>query len=118
MSLQKPVRTRSEPANTADRDTGRGGTLPILSVAAALGGIVGAGSLAFSDDGRARIVGAVKPVAVQAELMRVRAPQPGDAWAGCNDARAAGTAPIYRGEPGYGPGMDGDSDGIACEPIR
>ncbi|WP_229839415.1 excalibur calcium-binding domain-containing protein [Sphingomonas glacialis] len=90
----------------------------MLGVAAALGGIVGAGSLAFSDDGRGRIVGAVKPVAVQAGLMRARAPQPGDAWGGCNDARAAGTAPIYEGEPGYRPEMDGDSDGIACEPIR
>ncbi len=33
-------------------------------------------------------------------------------------ARAAGTAPIYRGEPGYRDGLDGDSDGIACEPYR
>lgn len=36
----------------------------------------------------------------------------------CNDARAAGAAPIYRGQPGYREGMDGDSDGIACEPYR
>lgn len=34
----------------------------------------------------------------------------------CNAARAAGAAPIYAGEPGYREGMDGDSDGIACEP--
>ncbi|WP_293845936.1 excalibur calcium-binding domain-containing protein [Sphingopyxis sp.] len=46
------------------------------------------------------------------------APQDGDYWRGCNDARAAGTAPIYRGEPGYREGMDGDNDGIACEPYR
>ena len=39
-------------------------------------------------------------------------------WHGCNDARTAGTAPIYRGEPGYRSEMDGDSDGIACEPYR
>jgi hypothetical protein len=37
-------------------------------------------------------------------------------FAGCNDARAAGAAPIYRGTPGYRPEMDGDNDGIACEP--
>ncbi|MDD3800234.1 MAG: excalibur calcium-binding domain-containing protein [Novosphingobium sp.] len=37
---------------------------------------------------------------------------------GGNDARAAGTAPIYLGEPGYRPEMDGDGDGIACEPRR
>lgn len=34
----------------------------------------------------------------------------------CDAARAAGVAPIYRGEPGYREGMDGDNDGIACEP--
>ncbi len=39
-------------------------------------------------------------------------------YAGCNEARAAGAAPIYRGSPGYRPEMDGDSDGIACEPHR
>ena len=46
---------------------------------------------------------------------RTRPPQAGDHWQGCNDARAAGTAPIYEGEPGYRPDMDGDGDGIACE---
>lgn len=35
---------------------------------------------------------------------------------GCNEARAAGLAPIYRNEPGYREAMDGDGDGIACEP--
>jgi hypothetical protein len=34
----------------------------------------------------------------------------------CADARAAGAAPIYRGAPGYREGLDGDSDGVACEP--
>lgn len=36
----------------------------------------------------------------------------------CNEARAAGAAPFYRGQPGYRVEMDGDGDGIACEPIR
>ncbi|MCJ2181055.1 thermonuclease family protein [Novosphingobium album (ex Hu et al. 2023)] len=36
----------------------------------------------------------------------------------CAAAWAAGVAPIYRGQPGYRPEMDGDGDGIACEPIR
>jgi hypothetical protein len=53
---------------------------------------------------------------VEMGITRARAPQPGDRWAGCNDARAAGTAPIYAGEPGYREGMDGDGDGVACEP--
>ncbi len=33
----------------------------------------------------------------------------------CTAARAAGAAPIYRGEPGYRPALDRDNDGIACE---
>jgi hypothetical protein len=37
---------------------------------------------------------------------------------GCNEVRAAGLAPLYRGEPGYRVEMDGDLDGIACEPHR
>ncbi len=36
----------------------------------------------------------------------------------CNAARAAGVAPIYAGQPGYREEMDGDLDGIACEPYR
>lgn len=39
-------------------------------------------------------------------------------YSDCNEARAAGVAPIYRGQPGYRSEMDGDSDGIACEPYR
>jgi len=37
-------------------------------------------------------------------------------YAGCNEVRALGKAPLYRGQPGYRIGMDGDHDGIACEP--
>ncbi|MCC5611654.1 excalibur calcium-binding domain-containing protein [Nostoc sp. CHAB 5834] len=37
-------------------------------------------------------------------------------YEGCNEVRAAGKAPLYRGNPGYGEHMDGDGDGVACEP--
>lgn len=33
----------------------------------------------------------------------------------CDAARAAGAAPILRGEPGYRPALDRDDDGVACE---
>jgi hypothetical protein len=33
----------------------------------------------------------------------------------CTAARAAGAAPIYRGQPGYRLGLDRDGDGVACE---
>jgi Excalibur calcium-binding domain len=39
-------------------------------------------------------------------------------YSNCADARQAGATPIYAGEPGYRPELDGDSDGIACEPYR
>jgi hypothetical protein len=39
-------------------------------------------------------------------------------YSGCNEVRAAGLAPLYRGQPGYRAEMDGDDDGIACEPHR
>ena len=34
----------------------------------------------------------------------------------CDAARAAGAAPIYRGQAGYDVHLDADRDGIACEP--
>lgn len=36
----------------------------------------------------------------------------------CNQARAAGAAPMYRGHPTYNPNLDGNGEGIACEPYR
>jgi hypothetical protein len=42
----------------------------------------------------------------------------GISYRSCAEARAAGAAPLYRGQAGYRPEMDGDGDGIACEPYR
>lgn len=36
-------------------------------------------------------------------------------YANCAAARAAGAAPVHRGEPGYGPHLDRDGDGVGCE---
>jgi hypothetical protein len=36
-------------------------------------------------------------------------------YANCSEVRAAGAAPIYRGEPGYASHLDRDNDGIACD---
>jgi hypothetical protein len=33
----------------------------------------------------------------------------------CKTAKAAGAAPLHRGEPGYRDDLDGDGDGVACE---
>ena len=39
----------------------------------------------------------------------------GGAYANCTTARAAGAAPVYRGDPGYGSHLDRDNDGVGCE---
>jgi hypothetical protein len=36
-------------------------------------------------------------------------------FANCAAARAAGAAPVRRGDPGYGAHLDRDNDGIGCE---
>ena len=38
-------------------------------------------------------------------------------YSGCDEVRALGKDPIHMGEPGYRTTMDGDGDGVACEPI-
>ena len=40
---------------------------------------------------------------------------PSGAFASCAEARAAGAAPLHRGDPGYSSSLDGDGDGVACE---
>jgi len=41
--------------------------------------------------------------------------QPVVSYENCAEAKAAGVAPILRGEPGYAPHLDRDKDGIACD---
>ena len=42
-------------------------------------------------------------------------PQPSASYKNCGEVKAAGAAPIRRGEPGYAAHLDRDGDGIACE---
>ena len=42
----------------------------------------------------------------------------GRAFRSCSEARAAGAAPVGRDDPGYGPHLDRDGDGIGCEPYH
>ncbi|MGZ9882776.1 GmrSD restriction endonuclease domain-containing protein [Rhodococcus ruber] len=42
-------------------------------------------------------------------------PAPAVVYRNCAEARAAGAAPLYAGQPGYSENMDGDGDGVACE---
>jgi hypothetical protein len=43
------------------------------------------------------------------------APAPSVYYANCAAARAAGAAPVHRGDPGYSSKLDRDGDGIGCE---
>lgn len=55
------------------------------------------------------------------EIVRPRAlaqVAPNVHYSGCNEVRALGRAPLYSDQPGYSITMDGDGDGIACEPHR
>lgn len=94
------------------------GVAAIIGIAALVGVVGGVGSVAMTSQGRSSIAHAARVAAVAGGLKRRRSPASGDYWPGCNEARDAGTAPIYRDEPGYRTEMDGDGDGIACEPIR
>jgi hypothetical protein len=39
----------------------------------------------------------------------------GASFANCSEARAAGAAPVRRGDPGYSSKLDRDGDGVGCE---
>lgn len=62
----------------------------------------------------------VEPTAEPAEEPAAPAPAPEPTptrvhFSSCKQAREAGAAPLYRGEPGYNPKLDRDNDGVACE---
>jgi Excalibur calcium-binding domain len=39
----------------------------------------------------------------------------GASYGNCSQAKAAGAAPLYAGQPGYAKKLDRDGDGVACE---
>ncbi|MEV0375717.1 excalibur calcium-binding domain-containing protein [Streptomyces sp. NPDC050636] len=80
---------------------------------------------ATQTDGSLRVVEGTYTVRggtiVGADLREVTEPEPQPSEASsyyknCDEARAAGAAPLHKGEPGYAPHLDRDGDGVACEP--
>jgi endonuclease YncB( thermonuclease family) len=63
---------------------------------------------------RATTVPATAKPTVKTTVPKTTAP-PADYYANCSAARAAGAAPLYRGEPGYRSALDRDNDEVACE---
>lgn len=57
----------------------------------------------------------VRPQPRQPQTRQPQAQPESTYYKNCSAARAAGAAPIYRGQPGYGAHLDRDGDGVACE---
>jgi len=55
---------------------------------------------------------------VEPAPVKARSKPVGNPPRNCAEARRRGIAPMYEGDPNYGEWMDGDGDGIACEPYR
>lgn len=49
------------------------------------------------------------------EKVETPAPETEVYYKNCDAARAAGAAPVHRGEPGYAKHLDRDNDGVGCE---
>jgi hypothetical protein len=49
------------------------------------------------------------------EPKTTKAPETSVYYANCAAVRAAGKAPLHRGDPGYAAHLDRDGDGVACE---
>lgn len=122
MSFKKPFRAspvRLGPYYKAQQRRQQG-----IAVAKVLGGATAVGLAiglftAMSANGSLTDIGSIiRNVAVSTGSARKNTPMPGAYYSGCDDARAAGVAPLYVGEPGYRSEMDGDGDGVACEPYR
>lgn len=56
-----------------------------------------------------------EPAAPPPEEPAVEQPATTTSYANCDAARAAGAAPVRRGDPGYGSHLDRDGDGVGCE---
>lgn len=59
-----------------------------------------------------------KPAPRKAEYLSANAPRSSGGatyYRNCAAARAAGAAPVRRGDPGYGGHLDRDNDGVGCE---
>lgn len=68
----------------------------------------------------ARIGAAAREVSGNYTLLRspedIRESELSVTYTGCDEVRELGRAPLLAGQPGYRASMDGDGDGVACEP--
>ena len=119
MSIRKPFRAvplRSVPQHGASHRRRRSPPSPKLRRSAVTFGIALALGATFI--GTHTLSGSVQDPEAGGEMFTPSLPALQVHYRRCDDARAAGAAPIYAGQPGYRPELDRDSDGIACEPYR
>ena len=95
-------RSQRRPARTAETTLQTAGRYGLIAVASGLGLAFGANALEAAQE-RQAILDALPA---------------GYTYSGCNEVRAAGVAPLYRHEPGFSERLDGDGDGIGCEPYH
>ncbi|WP_121051467.1 excalibur calcium-binding domain-containing protein [Sphingosinicella microcystinivorans] len=95
-------RSQRRPAPTAETTLQTAGRYGLIAVASGLGVAFGANALEAAQE-RQAILDALPA---------------GYTYSGCSEVRAAGVAPLYRHEPGFSERLDGDGDGIGCEPYR
>lgn len=81
------------------------------TVTAAAAANAGAGAGAGADV----VVPAPEPEPAPAPQPLVAQPPSSTYYKNCSEAKAAGVAPLYAGQPGYRSALDRDNDGVACE---
>ncbi|MFF0743150.1 excalibur calcium-binding domain-containing protein [Streptomyces sp. NPDC004111] len=82
--------------------------------------VAGKGAGAVSDTAVVRInvsapASTPKAPSVPKPRKTAKPPEPTVYYANCSAVRAAGAAPIHRGDPGYARHLDRDGDGVGCE---
>lgn len=91
------------------------GSLPLaMPVAAHPGGLDASGCHHNRKTGDYHCHRSASPQRMERELSGSSIPE-GMSFRNCAAARAAGAAPVRRGDPGYGRHLDRDGDGVGCE---
>lgn len=90
----------------------------VLTAAGVKGNVSGSGIVVSQTPEAGAVLSTSQSASYRAEAPRQVIPDSGGGGAfyeNCSAARAAGAAPLYRGDPGYRSKLDRDNDGIACE---
>ncbi|MBF6171972.1 excalibur calcium-binding domain-containing protein [Nocardia blacklockiae] len=82
-----------------------------LSTTASADGFVPSGSAGTGSSGIDDAIGATGSAGL------AQTGSAGGTFKNCDEARAAGRAPLFRGEPGYSPHLDPDGTGMACPTV-